>query len=162
MHPAKTAHARGFTLIELMVVLFILGLMAAVAVPATGSGYEHRLDMVEIQLRDAFDRAANLARSTRQTHGVVFDLTGDRFAVVDGSGDAVPDPLTKREYIVEFTRPDQPKSIDFANADFGANGVAAIFDGQGLPTAGGTVQIRCKDATRTLSLDKATGQVSVP
>ena len=102
--------------------------------------------MVEIQLRDAFDRAANLARSTRQTHGVVFDLTGDRFAVVDGSGDAVPDPLTKREYIVEFTRPDQPKSIDFANADFGANGV----------------QIRCKDATRTLSLDKATGQVSVP
>jgi prepilin-type N-terminal cleavage/methylation domain-containing protein len=157
------ARARsGFTLIELLVVLFILGLMAAVAVPATGSGYEHRLDMVEVQVRDAFDRASNLARSTRQTHGVVFDLTGDRFAVVDASGTAVTDPLTKRGYVVDFQRPDQPKGIDFADADFGVNRAAAIFDGQGLPVDGGTVEFRCKGATRTLSLDKATGQASVP
>jgi prepilin-type N-terminal cleavage/methylation domain-containing protein len=153
---------RGFTLIELLVVMFILGLLAAVAVPATGSGYEHRLDLVEMQVRDALDRAANLARSTRTTHGVVFDLGGDRFAVVDGDGQAVTDPLTKRGYVVTFDRPDQPQGIDFSDADFGADGVAAIFDGQGLPTAGGTVQIRCKTASRTLSLSKATGQVSVP
>jgi prepilin-type N-terminal cleavage/methylation domain-containing protein len=153
---------RGFTLIELLVVLVILGLLAAVVVPATGSGYEHRLDLVEVQVRDAFARAAGLARSTRQTHGVVFDLTGDRFAVVDRDGNAVTDPLTRRGYIVDFARPDQPRGIDFSDADFGDDGVAAIFDGQGLPTDGGTVQIRCKTATRTLSLDRATGQVSVP
>jgi prepilin-type N-terminal cleavage/methylation domain-containing protein len=156
------AGARGFTLIELLVVMFILGLLAAVAVPATGSGYEHRLDLVEMQVRDALDRAASLARSTRRTHGVVFDLAGDRFAVVDKDGAAVIDPLTKGAYIVDFLRPDQPRSIDIADADFGPNGTAAIFNGQGLPVDGGSVEIRCKSAARTLSLDKATGRVSAP
>jgi prepilin-type N-terminal cleavage/methylation domain-containing protein len=158
----RPAGARGFTLIELLVVMFILGLLAAVAVPASGSGYEHRLDLAEMQVRDALDRAASLARSTRQTHGVVFDLAGDRFAVVDKAGAAVTDPLTKGAYIVDFLRPDQPRGIDISDADFGPNGVAAIFNGQGLPVDGGSVEIRCQSATRMLTLDKATGQISAP
>lgn len=158
----RARHQAGFTLVELIVVVFILGLLAAIAVPSAGGGYDARLDLVEIQVRDAFARASALARSTRSTHGVIFDTATDRFAVVDGTGTPVTDPLTRRGYIVDFVRPDQPQGIDVFSAAFGSNGSAAIFDGQGLPIDNGTLVLRCKTASRTLLLDKATGQLTLP
>lgn len=150
----------GFTLLELLIVVAIMGLMALVAMPASGSGYDQRLDLVELQVTDAVGRAQALARSTRSPHGVVFDTRTERFAVVDSSGSAVTDPLTKSSYIVDFQRPDQPQGIDISSAAFGTNGAAAIFDGQGLPVKGGAVVVKCHGSTRTLTLDQATGNLA--
>jgi type II secretory pathway pseudopilin PulG len=148
------------TLVELLVVVMIMAILAFVAMPASATGYDQRLDLVELQITDALGRAQALARSTRQPYGVVFDTRGDRFAVVDSTGSAVTDPLTKSSYIVGFDRPDQPKGIDFYEAAFGENGAAAIFDGQGLPVNGGTIVVRCHASIRTITLDQATGQLS--
>jgi len=150
----------GFTLIELLVVIAIMAVMAMVALPSMGTGYSGRLDTVEMEVRDALSRAASLARSSRATYGVVFDVATDRFAVVDHDGAAVTDPLTRGKYIVSFDRPDQPRGIDFTNVDFGTNGAAAIFDGQGLPVLAGTIRFECKGNVRTLTLDAATGKVA--
>ncbi len=150
----------GFTLIELLVVVAIIGMLGLAAVPAAGSGAAQNLDIVELQMRDAFNRAMALARSGRQTHAVVFDLTTDRFAVVDKDGNAVIDPLTKRGYVVAFDIPGQPAGIDVVSATFGSNGTAAIFDGQGLPLDSGSVTLDCRGSVRTFALNKATGKLT--
>ena len=151
---------RAFTLIELLVVVSIMGLMAMLAVPMAATTYADRLDLAELQVRDAVQRAQSLARSTRTPHGVVFDWRSERFAVVDSQGLAVIDPLTRSSYVVDFRRPDQPRGLDIHSADFGSSGTAVVFDGDGLPITGGSVEVRCKGSVRLLTIDAATGQIS--
>lgn len=157
---AKRSSA-GFTLVELLVVVFIMALIAGVAVASSGNGAEIALEMAEIQVRDALGRAQALARSNRAPYGVVFDVETDRFAIVDEHGVLAVDPLTRGDYIIDFVKPNQPKLVDIDSADFGAAGNAAIFDGQGVPLAGGTVTLKLRNSVRTLSLDAATGQVTL-
>jgi len=154
---------QGFTLIELLVVLAILGIVAAIGMPAMPSDTQDRLDNAQLQVQNAADYAQGLARSSRRTHGVAFDVATDRFAVVDGGGDAVVDPLTKGDYVIDFERPDQPRGVTITSAAFGADDdPALVFDGQGVPLEGGQVVLACRGATRTLLVDAATGRVSEP
>ncbi len=152
--------AAGFTLVELLVVIAIVALIAGVAVPSSGDNRSFRLAAVETQVRDALNHARMLASTTGQTHGVLFDTREDAFAVIDGSGRAVRDPLTKRGYVVTFDRPDQPQAIDIQSASFGSNGAAAIFGPDGLPEKGGTVLVACKGVSVLFTLDRATGKLS--
>ncbi len=149
----------GFTLLELTIVVMVLALMAAVAVTAAGSQDEQQLELSEIHMRDALDRARALARSQRSPHAVVFDESGNRFALVDESGGIVTDPLTRRPDVVDFTLPGAPQRIEVVSADFGTAGTAAIFDAQGVPLTGGTLVLRRGGVTHTLSFEAATGQL---
>jgi type II secretion system protein H len=149
--------SRGFTLIEMMLVALIMGVMASTAALSGGDSGEYRVNMVETQVRDAVDYAQALARSTRASVGVVFDVSSERLAVVGETGQPVMDQLTKADYIVDFKAPNQPRNVDIQTASFGAAGHVVLFDPQGIPLTGGSVSIRCHQATRVLVLDAATG-----
>ncbi len=147
------------TLVELLIVVAIIALFGSLAVPTFRQSGAERLDLVETQVANAIDYARYLAEGTGTTHGVVFDPASDGFAIVDGAGAPVTDPLTRGVYIVTFDRPGQVSDIDCTAADFGSNGTAAIFGPGGLPDRGGSVTFACKGETRVITVLLATGEV---
>jgi len=147
----------GFTLMELLVTVMVIAVVVSVLGMGTSGAGTYGLDMAELQISDAIQRCQALARSNRTAFGVVFDLQNDRFAIVDELGTVSIDPLTKKDYIVDFVRPGQPHNIDITSADFGMAGTSLLLDPQGVPLFGGFVVLTRQGNRRTLQVDGATG-----
>ena len=152
--------SRGYTLVELLVMVVVLAILSSIAGVASGASGPQQLDMAELQIRDALGWAQSQARSGRSPVAVVFDPDHDRFALVDADGALLPDPITHSGYLVSFHRPNQPRLVDLLTASFGAAGRAAIFDAQGVPMTGGAITMTALGHTRVLTVDPATGSLS--
>ena len=61
-------------------------------------------------------------------------------------------------YSVDLTK--QPYSLDSATANF-SNLATVSFDGYGTPTSGGTVVLKAKSHTCTVTLNGTTGDVTI-
>jgi prepilin-type N-terminal cleavage/methylation domain-containing protein len=150
----------GYTLLELLLVVCIVALLTGIAGIASGASDTQHLDMAEVQILDALAWAQAQARSNRAPVAVVFDLTRDRFALVDEHGALLTDPLTRAGYLVSFQHPNQPRLVDIVAASFGTAGLAVIFDAQGVPLTGGAIILEAGPHRRVLAVDAATGAVS--
>lgn len=163
MSPVPSRRARaGMTLVELLVVVALVALMAAVAGIPLGETAEQALELGQVQVEDALAGARSRAQFLGAPAGVAFDVAGDRFAVVDVDGEAIDHPLTHRPWIVVFEAPDQPNGLDISAAAFGATGASIVFDALGVPLAGGSVTLAAGDGTRVLAVSAATGLVTSP
>jgi prepilin-type N-terminal cleavage/methylation domain-containing protein len=157
---ADSRQSSGFTLVEMMLVSILIGVLAAVASSAWSDSGDYRLNLIQTEVTDAVDYAKALARSSREAHGVVFDPSTERLAVVDGSGTLVVDTLTKGDYVLDFTGTQYPRGIDILSADFGDTGMALVVDPKGSVLRTGTVVISYAGVSRTLTVEAATTTVS--
>ena len=82
MAPAPRPAARGFTLLELVIVLFLAGLVAALVVPSfSGTLESARLRSGASDVRAALNLARTLAVSGSSPRAAAFDIEGGRYAV---------------------------------------------------------------------------------
>ena len=134
------ARKPGFSLVELMVVIVLIGIMAALIVPEMKGTYEDALlRSTSRRLVDAFHLAYSRAVSLNQLHRVRFDRINGRYLIERaGNGSAfipagdIPDGEGALDSRI---------SVEFRKQDEALSSVA----GQGMSAASEDPEVRNKD-----------------
>lgn len=168
--PGAGIRRRGFTMIELLMVVIVVGVMMAVAVPKFRISPQTEVQLAAMQLAQDVDLARTRALSTRSLARVVFVTSARNYTgFLDTNADGIiGQTQTERDALRGFATRTLPARIDFgrgsANAVPGDAGSGAItfsgavvdFDSRGLTFpmgTGGTIYLRhTEDATAVAAI----------
>jgi len=131
----------GFTFLEMMVVLLILGIILATAVPAMNNSLnERKLEGAAEEVSTAIRYVQSLSIQNQGTiYGVMFDSNGNFFRCYDKStGNTILHPIDKMNYEVDFNKKKHLRRVDITAVDFGGNPFVE-FDARGKASAIGGV-----------------------
>lgn len=187
-HRARSPALRGFTLLEMLIVVALLAIVARVMVPTLGGSDERRLDAAAVEVREAlrFARAEALRRAKKTL--VDAESTPGRIKVfwLSGSGcndfggqSAATDPRTKSDFNVAVSNGPFSSGVAvtprfmgggsaWGGVVFDADGSASEacqvtgLNGKGAPEAGSGVLLAIGARQVTVALDAATGRVTGP
>ena len=141
--------SRGFTLLELLIVLFLMGLAYGLAAPMVGSGaVTLELKSATRQLAAGLRKARGTAIAQRDDALLTVDVEQRRFAL---SGDSKIYPLPKAIDIELFTAQSEQLEEKVGNIRFFPDGTST--GGRITLTAGGT--------SFTVDVDWLTGKVVI-
>jgi len=158
---------RGFTLIEMLMVIVILMIAAMSTLPMMSAAGSIQLDVAGDMLVADLSYARSMAISRGQYYAVSFDPAGETYQVEDQTGTVIKHPVSKQDYIVDFPNNSRVDLVKIDSANF--DGTQEIrFDYLGSPyNAGnnplnsGQIVISGNAQTRTISIEPVTGVVSV-
>lgn len=140
--PARTNKRRGFTLIEVLVVVLILGIVAALVSPLASDGGQTALLSGARLLAADLQYAQNVAITTRKPVTVTFDAPANTYTLSDPGG-ALAHPVEPGDYRVNLGEAVGRDDVELVSADFGGTG-SVSFDEFGSPDQGGTVTVHCR------------------
>jgi len=145
----------GFSLVELIIVLVILGVVAAIAAPRYASALcRYRADCAARRIVADLGLAQARARQTSQGQTLVFDLAANQLRIA-----GLPDlDRHSSDYTVRLGG--APYQAKIVSADFGGDSTI-VFNGYGIPDSGGSVVVEVGDVQRTVVVSPATGKAQV-
>ncbi len=141
--------SRGFTLLEILIVLFLMGLAYAMAVPMIGSGaVTLELKGATRQLAAGLRKARGTAIAQREDAVLTVDVGQRRFAL---SGDSKIYPLPKDLEINLFTAQSEQLGEQIGNIRFFPDGTST----------GGRITLTAKGSSFAVDVDWLTGKVAI-
>lgn len=178
----KLATEAGYTLLEMLMVVTLLGVIAAIAVPSVSPADHQKLDLAASQVADAFRFAREESRLTGTVHGVAMDLIANRVRVfrLDETPNPnakvfdVHQPISKQRYTLELGAPPYGGVTldavggqmvgtcdDPGNIAFDAGGVVRCVEPVATRILDANVVLALADLTRTIAVASHTGRVSI-
>lgn len=153
----RRRRARGFTLIELVMVMVIVGIMGAMAVPRfVGFLGNARANSAITRIKSDLVAARRRAKQTGQHQTILFDTTNNEYQIAGWESlQRTGDP-----YTVHLAA--DPYQATLVTADFDGS-ATLVFDGWGQPVsesddpiASGTITISVAGQTRSLGIKNTT------
>ena len=165
--------ARGFTLMEMAAVLFVLGLMAVISLPNIYSAIQNfRLNSAARKMTADIRYARELALSRHGTYGITVTAGSNTYSLFSLSGSTktvLTDPWRQKPLSVAFDGTSGYAGVTIGTVDFcelsGCPLVDLRFDSFGTPSdsngaamaSNATVQLQSGGTTKTVTIQPETG-----
>ena len=185
---AAAAPARlraGFTLVEILTVVLILGIASAIIAPQIGSRNDLKARAAARVLVSDLIYAQNLAIAQQKWMYVKFDAAAENYRLMDKAGPAIDNtiqnPVTKDPFVIQLGPAGSSRMADVRIQSATFNGVdtayrpefTLAFDELGTPYVycydligtnemlDGAVVLQCGNHTITVTVERYTGEIGV-
>lgn len=182
----RSATSRGYTLLELAVVVAIVALLAAVAMPGLGPAEDEKLDLAAVYVAEAIRHARSEALRTGEGHGLTisqatqqvtverYDLTTDPISTLF----ILTHPIDKQPYDFNVNTTPATSGVSISNSQdvFDYTGLgrrsSLVFDANGTPLwvdtgptthllNDATVELSYGNSQRLVRVATPTGRVNI-